>query len=110
MTFTIDDDQRREILRQIRPINVLSISGGRVTALPDGVELPVGNGYRVRVRLTPMDDYIVERVFIRSGRVSVKGAETHYCDTVGGAAYRASCFRNDDAEYWPNALDKPTEN
>lgn len=108
MTFTITAEERKTILAQIRPINVLSISGGRVNALSDGVELPVSNGYRVRVHLTPTDEYIVERVFVRSGKVSVKGAETHYCDTVGGAAYRASCFRNDDAEYWPNALDKPT--
>lgn len=110
MTFTVDAAQRQTILRQIGNMNVLAISGGRATGLPDGVELPVGNGYRVRVRLTPVDDYIVERVFIRSGVVRVKGAETHYFDTVGDAAYRASCFRNDDAEYWPNALDTKSEN
>ena len=110
MTFTISAEERQTIARQIGGMNVLAISGGRVTGLPDGIELPVGNGYRVRVRLTPVDDYIVERVFIRSGVVRVKGAETHYCDTVGDAAYRASCFRNDDAEYWPNALDNSTKN
>lgn len=101
----ITNDERSVILSQIGRMNVLAISGGRVTALDDGIELPVGSGYRVRVRLTPADDYTVERVFVRAGKETVKGAETmHYFDTVGDAAYRASCFRNDDAEYWPNAL------
>jgi len=111
MTFTISAEERKTIVHQIGFMNVLAISGGRVTALPDGIELPVGSGYRVRVRLTPADDYTVERVFIRSGEVFSKGIEDMvYCDEVGETAYRASCFRNDDAEYWPAALDKSTKN
>lgn len=106
MTFTIDNTARQTIVRQIGTMNVLAISGGRVSALPDGIELPVGAGYRVRVRLTPADDYTVERVFVRSGQVFSKGTENNvYCDEVGEVAYRASCFRNDDADYWPAALD-----
>lgn len=106
MTFTIDNTARQTIVRQIGTMNVLAISGGRVSALPDGIELPVGAGYRVRVRLTPADDYTVERVFVRSGQVFSKGTENNvYCDEVGEFAYRASCFRNDDADYWPAALD-----
>lgn len=111
MTFEINASERMTIIRQIGHMNVLAISGGRVTGLPDGVELPVGAGYRVRVRLTPADDYTVERVFVRSGTVFSKGMETMvYCDEVGETAYRASCFRNDDAEYWPAALDNDDDN
>lgn len=111
MTFTISAEERQTIARQIGGMNIMAISGGRITGLPDGIELPVGSGYRVRVRLTPADDYTVERVFIRSGQVFSKGIEDMvYCDEVGETAYRASCFRNNDAEYWPNALDKTNEN
>lgn len=109
MTFQIDTAARQTMLRQIGTMNVLAISGGRVAALPDGVELPVGAGYRVRVRYTPSDDYTVERVFVRAGKVFSKGIETRvYADEVGEVAYRASCFRNDDADYWPAALDTPS--
>jgi hypothetical protein len=107
-TFTISNDDRATMLRQIGRMNVLAISGGRVNALPDGIELPVGSGYRVRVRLIPgMDLYSVERVFLRDGRVFSKGIrEGVYCDEVGETAYKASCFRNDDSTYWPEALGK----
>lgn len=109
--YIIDNDQRNTIVSQIGRMNILAISGGRVTALQDGVELPVGAGYRVRVRLTPADDYTVERVFVRSGVVRSKGIEdTVYCDEVGDYAYRASCFRNNDADYWPAALDTTKKN
>lgn len=109
--FTIDSDQRATIVRQIGMMNVLAISGGRVLPLPDGIELPVGCGYSVRVRYTPSDDYTVERMFKRAGVEYPKGTETMvYAMEVGETAYRASCFRNDDAEYWPAALDKTTKN
>lgn len=105
MTFTVDNDQRQTMLRQIGRMNVLAISGGRAVALPDGVDLPVGAGYHVYVRYTPSDDYTVERVFIRGAKTFSKGVrERVYADEVGETAYRASCFRNDDAEYWPEAL------
>lgn len=105
MTYTVDNQTRQNILHQIGRINVLAISGGRVSALDDGVELPVGAGYKVRVRLTHMDDYTIERVFVRNGKEYTKGTETgHYFDSVGDSAYRASCFRNNDADYWPEAL------
>lgn len=103
--FTISDTQRRVIVSQIGRLNVLAISGGRCSRLDDGIRLPVGYGYAVDIRLTPVDDYTVERVFVRDGKVTSHGAEEHiYFDTVGEVAYRASCFRNDDAEYWPAAL------
>lgn len=108
----IDIETRRTILDQIGRMNILAISGGRVTPLDDGVELPVGAGYRVRVRYTASDDYTVERVFVRAGVVHSKGIETMvYAPELGETAYRASCFRNDDAEYWPAAiLDKTVSN
>lgn len=106
-TFTIDGDQRREILRQIGRMNVAAISGGRVTPLADGIELPVNQGYRVRVRLTPMDYYRVERVLVRGGKEFAKG---HLDDIdfmqVAQAAYYASCFRNDDNGEWTYGKDK----
>lgn len=103
MTYTITGDQRQEILRQIGRMNVLAISGGRVTALADGIELPVGSGYRVRVRLTQMDYYRVERVFVRGGKEFDKGHRDDVdCEQVSEAAYYASCYRNDGGEWTYN--------
>lgn len=111
MTFTVDNDTRQTMLAQIGRMNVLAISGGRVGYLPDGLDFHVGCGYHVYVRYTPSDDYTVERVFIRNGVTYSKGTETMvYAPEVGDTAYRASCFRNDDAEYWPAALDKSVTN
>lgn len=105
MTFQISGEQRQEIVRQIGYMNVGAISGGKVIGLVDGVRLPVGYGYVVDVRLTPVDEYSVERVFVRAGKEISKGKRDHvFCDEVGETAYKASCFRNDDAEYWPEAL------
>jgi hypothetical protein len=98
---TIDGVQRYEIAQQIGRMNILSISGGRVAPLPDGLELPVSNGYRVRVHLTGADDYTVERVFIRSGKVTQHGERTRiYADQVGETAYRAGMFRSYSDEEW----------
>lgn len=95
--MNLSNEERQTILRQIGRMNVLAISGGRVTALPDGVELPVGYGYSVRVRYNRGgDDYTVQRVFKRAGVEFDKGSrEGVYCDEVGNFAYYASCFRND---------------
>lgn len=99
--WTIEDSQRREMIDQIGRMNLLSISGGRFTYLPDGIELPVSNGYRVRVHLTPADDYTVERVFVRNFQTTQHGERTRvYCDTVGEVAYRAGMFRSYDDEEW----------
>lgn len=104
-TFTITDEQRTVMLQQIGRMNVAAISGGRVRRLPDGIELPVGCGYSVRVRLTPVDEYTVERMFVRNGHEFSHGVREHvYCDEIGETAYRASCFRNDEQEYWPEAI------
>ena len=100
-TFEITAEERAEIARQVGRMNILSISGGRVGSLPDGIELPVSNGYRVRVRLTPADDYTVERVFVRAGKVTPHGTRDRvYVDTVAETAYRAGMFRSFTDEEW----------
>jgi hypothetical protein len=88
-------EQAKELLGQIGTGNVLGISGGRV-GLNEGVlVLPVGHGYRVEVALSYADTYTVRRVFARAGKEWVKGEETDvYCDEVGEAAWRASCYVN----------------
>lgn len=97
----ISDAQRVEMLRQIGAGNILCISGGRINYLPDGIELPVSNGYRVRVRLSWVDDYTVQRVFTRNGQEFMHGQrEGIHCDQVGETAYRAGMFRSYDAEEW----------
>jgi hypothetical protein len=97
----ISHAQREEILRQIGAGNILCLSGGRVRALPDGIELPVAYGYRVRVRLSFVDDYTVQRVLVRAGQEFMHGQrEGIYCDQVGESAYRAGMFRSYDDEEW----------
>jgi len=92
-TFAVCD--AAELVAQIGRMNVLAVSGGRVGVRDTGVTLPVGRGYRVTVDLAPNDTYTVRRVFVRGRKVWVKGEETDvYCDEVGDAAYRASCFVN----------------
>jgi hypothetical protein len=101
MTLTIEAEQRQEIARQIG-INILPISGGRVVRIADGIELPVGSGYTVRVQLTPLDEYTVSRIFRRDGKEFVHGQREHvYCDEVSEVAYFASCFRSYDEHQWP---------
>jgi hypothetical protein len=107
MAYEVTGEQRQEMLRQIGRMNVLAISGGRVKALTDGIELPVNQGYKVRVRLTPRDYYRVERVLVRGTKEFDKG---HLDDVdfeqVANAAYYASCFRNDDNGQWAYGKDK----
>lgn len=89
------------IAKQIGMGNILSISGGQVRAIESGIELPVSQGYSVRVVLTAADDYTVSRMFRRGGKEWVKGSMNRvYCDQVGEAAYRAGMFRSFDAEQW----------
>lgn len=95
-TIKITNSQAKEIAHQIGMMNLMAISGGRIEKLPDGIQMKVGRGYNVRVLLAADDTYIVQRVHIRAGKVTVKGqAENIYCDEVSEVAYYASCFRND---------------
>lgn len=99
-TWSITPAEKQEIARQIGR-NVWAISGGRVHALRDGISMPCGSGYRVHVRLTPGDDYIVERVYVRNGREFPHGSrERVYADEVAEAAYYASCYRSYSADEW----------
>ena len=87
--------QHQEIVSQIGRMNIFAISGGPVTPLEDGIELKVGHGYYVRVRLTPLDLYTVSRIFRRNGKEFVHGSKDGiYCDEVGEQAYRASCYNS----------------
>ena len=103
-TDTIDvySDEQIElagtILRQIGRMNILAISGGRFERIPNGVRLPVSNGYAVEVVLDRgSDTYTVRRTFTRSGRVFPHGEmEGVYCDEVGEMAYQAHAFRSYD--------------
>lgn len=85
------------IVAQIGRMNVLAISGGRVTRRDTGITLPVGAGYSVTVDYDWNDTYVVRRVFKRGAKIWIKGEQRDvYYDEVGEVAYRASCFRNGD--------------
>src|SRR5690349_829941 len=97
----------RQIMRQqIGLGNILSISGGRVIATATGLELPVSNGYRVRVEYDEgMDTYIVTRVLKRGDKEFIKGQRRDvYCDELGEVAYKAGMFRSWDENEWPVAV------
>jgi hypothetical protein len=85
---------------QIGKMNILGLSGGRVSVLteknkPVGIELPIGHGYKVRVYLADNDTYTVQRVNVRAGKVNVKGEQTDvYADEVGEVAYNAGMYVN----------------
>ena len=88
-------EQRKTILRQIGHGTILSVSGGRVGALYDGVEFTCGYGYRVRVHLTPADTYTVQRVLVRGVREWVKGEQTDvHWPELAEVVYRAGMFRD----------------
>jgi hypothetical protein len=101
----IGGEARRTILRQIGNINVAAISGGRVVALPDGIDLPAGSGFHVIVTLDiASDTYTVKRVYRRAGRDFDHGSRTYvHCEDVGEFAYRASCFRSYADGEWQRA-------
>ena len=99
---TIYDTNVKDMLAQIGRMNLLAISGGRVTVRSTGITLPVGHGYSVTVDLTAGDDYTVRRVFTRGGKTWIKGERTMvYCDQLADAAYYASCYVSYDADTWP---------
>lgn len=85
-----------QTIAQIGRMNILGISGGRVTTLRAknrvvGIELPVGSGYKVRVFLDADDTYVVQRVWREIVKGSVEGV---YCDMVGEVAYQAGMFQS----------------
>lgn len=84
------------LLVQIGRMNVLAISGGRATRIDEStIDLPVSNGYRVRIHLAANDTYTVTRTLRRGGKTFDKGQMTDvYAEQVGDVAWYASCFRN----------------
>jgi hypothetical protein len=99
--MTIDVGQQQEIARQIGPANLMAISGGRIRGIDNGIELPVGCGYTVRVELIA-DEYTVSRIFKRGDKEFVHGQRSRvYCDEISEVAYYASCFRSYGADRWP---------
>jgi hypothetical protein len=85
----------RELVSQIRPVDLLAISGGRVVGRQTGVTLPVSNGYYVFIDLAGNDTYTVRRVFKRGMNWFLKGeVEGVHAEDLSETAYRASCFRN----------------
>ena len=55
----------QQMVEQIGRMNLMAISGFRVTRRETGVTLPVGAGYSVTVDLDWDDTYVVRRVFKR---------------------------------------------
>lgn len=101
MKVKVDGEQRREMVAQINRMTLLSISGGRVKPVESGIELPVSNGYAVRIELTAMDYYEVSRVFKRGQKEFIKGVRSDVdCFQLSEAAYFASCFRSYDEQEW----------
>lgn len=93
-----DTDQT---IAQIGRMNILSISGGRITRRPTGITLPVSNGYTVTVDLAADDTYTVRRVLTRGAKQWIKGERTNvYCEEVGEVAYRAGMFRSYSETEW----------
>jgi hypothetical protein len=89
------------LIDQIGRMNIFAVSGGRVNITKNNqgetveVELPVGYGYRVSIKLDWNDTYIVSRQFVRKGVVTDKGTvDGIYCEEIGEVVYKASCFRN----------------
>lgn len=80
---------------QIGVRDMLAISGGRMSIFQSSVMLPVRAGYWVVITLTPADEYKVQGIFIRAGKITVKSTfEGIYAENVGFVAYQASCFEN----------------
>lgn len=103
MVFVKDGkgEMRQQIVSQINRMTLLAISGGRVTPIENGIELPVGAGYSVRIEHNALDYYDVSRVFKRGAKEWIKGVRENVdCEQVSEAAYFASSFRSYDEQEW----------
>jgi hypothetical protein len=100
MCLSVHDMSTNETtLRQIGRMNVLAISGGRVTVVDENtIRLPVSSGYRVEVEYVPgVDLYTVRRIMVRCAKTWNKGEDTHvYADQLGDTAYRAHAYKSYD--------------
>lgn len=103
--IVLSNDQRRELIMRIGG-NLAAISGGRVTPLKDGIEMPVSYGYKVRVRAMLEAEngehlYSVERVFARGGKEWSYGKRDFVPPgLVSQWSYYASCYNNDSGKEW----------
>lgn len=95
-TYTVTDEQRRTILRQLGTMNRVSIDGGRSPIpTPNGLQLRCGNGYRVEIGLEPDDTYTVRRWFVRGTKAHLKGEQRYvFCHDLPEVAYRAGMFHD----------------
>lgn len=88
--FSLDQD----LMPQVHIGDLMAISGGRRAQINKyEADFPVGKGYHVRVKLSFLDLWEVERVFVREGKVTVKEVwHEVYAPEVSRAMYEASCF------------------
>lgn len=93
-------DMVRDLVPQIHRWDLMAVSGGRATQLNKyEASFPVGQGYSVRVRLSFMDTWEVQRVFEREGKAFIKEVwEDVYADEVSRAVYEASCYHHSKDE------------
>jgi hypothetical protein len=93
-------DLERDLIPQIRFWDLAAISGGRRAQINKyEADFPVGQGYSVRVKLSFMDTWEVERVFSREGKVWVKEVwHDVYAPEVSQVAYWASCYHHTKEE------------
>ena len=86
-------------LSQIRRMDLLAISGGRVVQIDDKtISLPVHYGYSVEIEYQAGRDlYEVRRILKRGAKRFDKGTVTGvYAEDLSETAYQASCFQNVD--------------
>lgn len=96
MDTTFITNDAATLVAQIGRMNILGISGGRITYRSTGITLPVAHGYRVTVDLNADDTYTCRRVFTRGTKTWIKKewAGVH-ADQIGDIAYQASCYMFD---------------
>lgn len=100
----VDAEVRTTMVQQIGGMTILGISGGRITPIGSGIELPVASGYHVRISYTADDLYLVERVYRRGLKEWVKGSRDGvYADELAEVAHRAGMFHSYTAEQWVGA-------
>ena len=89
-------DLERDLIPQIRMWDLAAVSGGRREQLNKyEAKFPVGAGYSVRVKLSFMDTWEVERVFEREGKAWLKERwDDVYAFDVSDVLYKASCYHH----------------
>lgn len=93
-------DLERDLIPQIHRGDLMAISGGQRSQLNKyEANFPAGKGYHVRVKLSFLDLWEVERVYVREGKATLKETWSEvYADEVSRAVYEASCFHHTKAD------------